>query len=58
LINAGTCGGFRRKGAAIGDVFLTTAVANHDRRIAIPGFTSYDTEREREGETESCLNQK
>lgn len=41
LINAGTCGGFKRKGAAIGDVFLTTAVANHDRRIAIPGFTPY-----------------
>lgn len=42
LINAGTCGGFKRKGAAIGDVFLTTAVANHDRRISIPGgFTPY-----------------
>mmetsp|Transcript_24040 Transcript_24040/g.58050 ORF Transcript_24040/g.58050 Transcript_24040/m.58050 type:complete len:251 (+) Transcript_24040:24-776(+) len=41
LINAGTCGGFQRKGAAIGDVFLTTAVANHDRRIAIPDFTPY-----------------
>jgi len=41
LINAGTCGGFQRKGASIGDVFLTTAVANHDRRIAIPGFTPY-----------------
>eukprot|EP00565_Helicotheca_tamesis_P001939 CAMPEP_0185725778 /NCGR_PEP_ID=MMETSP1171-20130828/1949_1 /TAXON_ID=374046 /ORGANISM="Helicotheca tamensis, Strain CCMP826" /LENGTH=256 /DNA_ID=CAMNT_0028393985 /DNA_START=89 /DNA_END=859 /DNA_ORIENTATION=- len=41
LINAGTCGGFRRKGAEIGDVFLTTAVANHDRRIPIPGFTDY-----------------
>jgi len=41
LINAGTSGGFRRKGAAIGDVFLTTAVSNHDRRIAIPGFDSY-----------------
>jgi 5'-methylthioadenosine nucleosidase len=41
LINAGTCGGFKRKGANIGDVFLTTATANHDRRIAIPGFTSY-----------------
>mmetsp|Transcript_15581 Transcript_15581/g.33749 ORF Transcript_15581/g.33749 Transcript_15581/m.33749 type:complete len:251 (+) Transcript_15581:149-901(+) len=45
LINAGTCGGFQRKGAAIGDVFLTTAVANHDRRIAIPGFTPYGTGR-------------
>ena len=41
LINAGTCGGFQRKGAAIGDVFLTTAVTNHDRRIAIPGFAAY-----------------
>ncbi len=41
LINAGTCGGFQRKGADIGDVFLTTAVANHDRRIAIPDFTPY-----------------
>lgn len=47
LINAGTCGGFRRKGAAIGDVFLTTAVANHDRRIVIPGtgFASYGVGR-------------
>ncbi len=41
LINAGTCGGFQRKGAAIGDVFLTTASTNHDRRIAIPGFAAY-----------------
>ena len=41
LINAGTCGGFQRKGAQIGDVFLTTAAANHDRRIPIPGFTDY-----------------
>lgn len=45
LINAGTCGGFAQKGAAIGDVFLTTAVANHDRRIAIPGFTEYGVGR-------------
>jgi 5'-methylthioadenosine nucleosidase len=30
-----------RKGAAIGDVFLTTAVANHDRRIPIPDFVPY-----------------
>lgn len=41
LINAGTCGGFKRKGAAIGDVFLTTGVAHHDRRIPIPAFTPY-----------------
>jgi len=41
LINAGTCGGFKRKGAEIGDVFLTTGVANHDRRIPIPDFVPY-----------------
>jgi 5'-methylthioadenosine nucleosidase len=41
LINAGTCGGFRRKGAEIGDVFLTTAVTYHDRRIPIPPFVPY-----------------
>jgi len=41
VINAGTCGGFSAKGAEIGDVFLTTAVANHDRRIPIPGYDSY-----------------
>lgn len=41
LINAGTSGGFARKGAAIGDVYLTTAVAHHDRRIPIPDFVPY-----------------
>jgi 5'-methylthioadenosine nucleosidase len=38
LVNAGTSGGFARKGAAIGDVFLTAAAAFHHRRIPIPGF--------------------
>jgi 5'-methylthioadenosine nucleosidase len=41
LINAGTCGGFQAMGAAIGDVYLTTAVANNERRIPIPSFTEY-----------------
>lgn len=41
IINAGTCGGFQRKGATIGDVYITTAVANHDRRIPIPPFIPY-----------------
>jgi len=41
VLNAGTCGGFCRKGAAIGDVFVTSGVCNHDRRIAIPGFTEW-----------------
>ena len=41
LINAGTCGGFRSKGAEIGDAFLTTATAYHDRRIPIPPYIPY-----------------
>ena len=38
VLNAGTCGGFQRKGMSIGDVLLTTGVAHHDRRIPIPGY--------------------
>lgn len=41
LINAGTAGGFRRKGAEIGDVFITTNIRHHDRRIPIPGFEEF-----------------
>lgn len=41
VINAGTAGGFKAKGACIGDVFLTKCVCNHDRRIPIPGFDAY-----------------
>lgn len=41
VINAGTCGGFKAKGAEVGDVFITEASANHDRRIAIPPYIPY-----------------
>ena len=41
LINAGTAGGFKAKGGAVGDVYLATEFKNHDRRIPIPGFTEY-----------------
>lgn len=41
VINAGTAGGFRSKGATIGDPFLATGLMHHDRRIPIPGFTEY-----------------
>ena len=41
LINAGTAGGFKAMGGAIGDVYLATAFKNHDRRIPIPGFDTY-----------------
>ncbi|KAJ6365267.1 hypothetical protein OIU76_030108 [Salix suchowensis] len=36
IINAGTAGGFKVKGACISDVFLVSDVAFHDRRIPIP----------------------
>ncbi|KAK4752077.1 hypothetical protein SAY87_020875 [Trapa incisa] len=41
IINAGTSGGFKAKGASIGDVFLASEVAFHDRRIPIPVFDLY-----------------
>ena len=41
VLNAGTCGGFKRMGGEIGNVYLTSAVANHDRRIPIPPFIPY-----------------
>ncbi|XP_068645995.1 5'-methylthioadenosine/S-adenosylhomocysteine nucleosidase-like [Aristolochia californica] len=41
IINAGTAGGFKAKGACIGDVFVASGVAFHDRRIPIPVFDQY-----------------
>lgn len=41
VINAGTAGGFGAKGAAIGDVFVSSLIHNHDRRIPIPGYEAY-----------------
>ncbi|KAG6779609.1 hypothetical protein POTOM_016002 [Populus tomentosa] len=41
IINAGTAGGFKVKGACISDVFLVSDVAFHDRRIPIPVFDLY-----------------
>lgn len=43
IINAGTAGGFKMKGAAIGDAYICSHMMNHDRRIPIPGFTEYGT---------------
>ncbi|KAL5716756.1 methylthioadenosine nucleosidase [Ranunculus cassubicifolius] len=43
IINAGTAGGFKAKGACIGDVILACDVAFHDRRIPIPVFDQYGT---------------
>ncbi|KAG1359080.1 5'-methylthioadenosine/S-adenosylhomocysteine nucleosidase 1 [Cocos nucifera] len=41
IINAGTAGGFKAKGACVGDVYLASNVAFHDRRIPIPVFDMY-----------------
>eukprot|EP00245_Coleochaete_scutata_P017118 TRINITY_DN8245_c0_g1_i1.p1 TRINITY_DN8245_c0_g1~~TRINITY_DN8245_c0_g1_i1.p1 ORF type:complete len:237 (-),score=35.28 TRINITY_DN8245_c0_g1_i1:42-686(-) len=41
IINAGTSGGFKAKSAEIGNVFLAKVLANHDRRIPLPGFDEY-----------------
>ncbi|KAG5547782.1 hypothetical protein RHGRI_013465 [Rhododendron griersonianum] len=41
IINAGTAGGFKAKGASIADIFLASDVAFHDRRIPIPVFDLY-----------------
>lgn len=41
VISAGTAGGFRSRGAQIGDVYCATAFANHDRRIPLPKFDEY-----------------
>ncbi len=41
-MNCGTAGGFQKKGAKVGDVYLgAEAVRYHDRRISIPGFDTY-----------------
>lgn len=39
IISAGTAGGFERKGASIGDIYLSYPhIVFHDRRIDIPGW--------------------
>jgi 5'-methylthioadenosine nucleosidase len=50
-LNAGTAGGFRREGAAIGDIFVTSHYVYHDRRIPIPGYDTYGV-----GKLPSTLN--
>ncbi|KAK3288813.1 hypothetical protein CYMTET_3724 [Cymbomonas tetramitiformis] len=43
IINAGTAGGFKAMGANIGDVYISTELKNHDRRIPIPDFVTFAT---------------
>ena len=37
VVNAGTCGGFIKRGCSIGSVCVPTVGAYHDHRIVIPG---------------------
>ncbi|MCO5575189.1 hypothetical protein L7F22_028986 [Adiantum nelumboides] len=41
IINMGTAGGFKAKGAKVADAYIATEAANHDRRIPIPIFDEY-----------------
>lgn len=43
IINAGTAGGFRKRGAEVGDVYTAEMTVFHDRRIPIPDYQSYGT---------------
>jgi 5'-methylthioadenosine nucleosidase len=49
LVNAGTAGGFAKRGGAVGDVYLGTEFKNFDRRIPIPGYDAYGV-----GSYEAC----
>ncbi|MFM7481386.1 MAG: hypothetical protein ACKO4V_09730 [Planctomycetota bacterium] len=41
IVNIGTCGGFRSRGGAIGDLHLPQRLAFHDQRVPIPGFREF-----------------
>jgi 5'-methylthioadenosine nucleosidase len=41
ILNAGTAGGFQRKGGDIGQVYVATEVKYHDRRIPLGNFEAY-----------------
>ena len=41
LVSAGTAGGFKARGGAVGDVYLASAFRHHDRAIQIPVFDAY-----------------
>jgi len=41
LVTCGTCGGFKSRGATIGDVYLVTEFRRHDRRIPLPGYKQF-----------------
>ena len=38
FVNAGTCGGFSKRGGKVGDVYCCDEFKHHDRRVPIPGY--------------------
>ncbi|KAI4297713.1 hypothetical protein L6164_037589 [Bauhinia variegata] len=55
IINAGTAGGFKAKGANIGDIFIVSDCAFHDRRIPIPVFDLYGVGSRKASETPNLV---
>ena len=45
LVNAGTCGGFQRAGASVGDIYVGSKFLFHDRRIPLPKFDEFGVGR-------------
>ena len=46
LVNAGTCGGFKVRGARVGSIYLgSKAFLFHDHRVPLPGFDAFGVGR-------------
>ncbi|XP_058785684.1 5'-methylthioadenosine nucleosidase-like [Vicia villosa] len=57
IINAGTAGGFKARGASVGDVFIISDCAFHDRRIPIPVFDLYGVGSRKAFETPNLVKE-
>lgn len=55
VISTGTAGGFKARDAAIGSIFVSTAILNHDRRIPLPGFDVFGVGREEPHPTQAMV---
>ncbi|KAI5402341.1 5'-methylthioadenosine nucleosidase [Lathyrus oleraceus] len=57
IINAGTAGGFKARGASVGDIFIISDCAFHDRRIPIPVFDLYGVGSRKAFETPNLVKE-
>ncbi|KAL1344295.1 hypothetical protein HN51_018143 [Arachis hypogaea] len=57
IINAGTAGAFKAKGASVGDIFIISDCAFHDRRIPIPVFDLYGVGSRKAFETPNLVKE-